>query len=286
MRKLLTLAIALLVIGVIGASTMAQQPTLISAAHANVRTRGAFGSGLAISQTDPMDFELIKVAVAGVAVSLADEAKVVKVGVLHFGEDKYRLRDVEIGNGTASANIYDTEGTQVGSVSLDSYPKGDTEIWTGELSLNDEKYNAYVIQVKRLVKAVEKARRVFSYCENHPAQCLRVMRGIGNIICDPEAEGTTCRERIKTYCENNPEDRRCIALRLAYCRIHLDDADCRGELMEKCKENVNDEACEKLGMVYGKIVEKKPQVVKNAPQWFVTVRNRIKSKLTAGESGG
>ncbi len=134
-------------------------------------------------------------------------------------------------------------------------------------------YNAYIIQVPRKLKAVEKARRVFDYCEDHPARCLGVMKGIGSIICDPEQEGTSCRDKIKTFCESNPEDRRCIALRLAYCRFNLDDADCRADLMEVCKQNADDESCEKLGTVYDKLAGKRPQAIRKIPQWYRRFRS-------------
>ncbi len=279
MKKLLALVITLLVLAV---PVMAQQLGAQKALSARIHKMGAFGNGLAISQTDSMDFELLKVGIAGVKVGTTDEAAEVRVGILYFGEDKYRLKDVEIGNGSASANIYDSEGTQIGSISVDSYPRGDKEVWAGTLTLSDAAYNAYVIQAPRIVKAVEKAYKVFDYCKNNPVKCKAAMRAVGNVICDPEGEGTTCRDRIKTFCENNPEDRRCVALKLAYCRLHLDDADCRASLMDKCKENYNEEGCEKLGTVYNKIIEKRPQVaqvVEKAPAWFKTVRDRIKSRL-------
>ncbi|UCC91719.1 MAG: hypothetical protein JSV39_00385 [Candidatus Aenigmatarchaeota archaeon] len=273
MKKLLALAIALIVMTV---PVMAQQAVPI-AAKARIHKMGTLGSGIAISGTNPMDFELLKIGVAAVKVGAEDTAAV-RVGILYFGEDKYRLKDIVIVNGTATANIY-YNGTQVGSISLDSYPKGDKEVWAGTLTLNGETYNAYVIQAKRLVKAVEKARRIFGYCEDHPAQCLRVMRGIGQVICDPEGEGTNCRERIRTYCENNPDDRRCVALRMAYCKQNLDDADCRAEFMERCKENVNEEVCDRLGEIYNQAIQKKPEFVSKLPDWFRRVSERIREGI-------
>ncbi len=283
MKKLLALAIALLFLAV---PVMAQQAAQISV-NARINRMGAFGTGIAISETNPMDFELLKIGIAGVKVGLEGEESEVMVGILYFGEDRYRLKEVVIGNGSASANIYDSESEQVGSISLDSYPKGDREVWAGDLMLDGAEYNAYVIQVPRKLKAVEKARRVFSYCEDNPAGCLRVMRGVGSTICDPEGEGANCRERIRTYCESNTEDRRCVALRLAYCRHHLDDADCRAEMIEECKERVDEEICDRLGEVYERVVQQRPEVVRKVPQWFLTVRERLQSGIQpqAGAAG-
>jgi len=277
MKKLLALVIALFVVGVAGISAMAQQVGAQGKLNARIHKMGAMGNGLAISQSDTMNFELIKVAFAGVRVGLLDETAEVLVGVLHFGEDKYRLKDVEIGNGSSSANIYDSSGANVGSISLDSYPKGDREVWAGTLTLNEETYNAYVIQAPRVIKPVEKAGKIFDYCKNNPAKCKAVMKAAGSIVCDPEKEGTSCRDKIKSFCEQHPDDNRCKALKLAYCKIHLDDADCRAEIMEKCKANLNEEVCRKLGNIYNKVVQKSPQVISRAPQWFKTIRERIRS---------
>ena len=276
MKKLLALVIALLVIGVTGASVAAQQVGVQATVKARIHRMGAFGNGVAISTGDPMDFELIKVAIAGVKVGIWDETTEVLVGVLYFGEDKYRLKDIEIGNGSASANIYDSSGANVGSISLDSYPKGDGEVWAGTLTLNGANYNAYVIQVPRKLKPVEKARKAFEYCKNNPEKCKAAMKAVGDIICDPQTDGN-CRDKIKTYCENHPDDRRCEALRLAYCKIHLDDAECRAEVMKRCRENLDDEVCERLGNVYEKVVKKKPEVLTKAPEWFKKIRERIKT---------
>ncbi len=285
MEKLLALVIALLFIGVIAITpVMAQQVGTQRAVHARIRTLGAFGNGLAISQDDPMDFELIRVGVAGVKVSLAEEETAVKVGILHFGEDKYRLKDVVIGNGSVTANIY-LNDTQVGSLSLNSYPKGDREVWAGTLTLNDEDYNAYILQAHRIVKPLEKAEKSFEYCKNNPERCMAVMKAIGrNIICDPVTEGN-CRDRIKTFCENNPDDNRCKALRLAQCKLDLDDADCRAHLMGVCRNNATDTACDRLCEVYNKFVESRPEVLQNAPQWFLTVRERLRERM-ANATGG
>jgi hypothetical protein len=280
MKKLLALAIALLVIGVTLASASAQQNV-----RARIRTLGAFGNGLAVSGDNSMEFELIRVGVAGIKVGLADEETIVRVGILHFGEESYRLKDVVIGNGSVTANVYDSEDTQVGSISLNSYPKGDKEVWAGELTLNGETYNAYVLQASRVVKPVETADKVFDYCRNNPERCRAVMRAAGQIVCDPVTD-ENCRDRIRNFCEQYPEDNRCKALRLAQCALDLDDADCRAEIMGVCRNNATDTACERLGEVYNRFVERRPEVLQNVPQWFQTVRQRITERLQQQEPGG
>lgn len=289
MKKLLALVMAFLVIGVGATAAMAEDTVGTQKTNRfRIHRMGAMGNGLAISQSDPMDFELLKIGIAGVKLTADVDSAELKVGVLYFGEDKYRLKDVEIGNGSASADIYDGED-QVGTISLDSYPKGDKEVWAGELTLNDVTYNAYVIQVARRVKAMEKAHHIHQYCKNNPARCKAAMKTVGNILCDPEQEGETCRNRIKEFCENNPEDNRCKRLGFEYCRTHLDDADCRAELMERCKANYDDEVCENLGRVYNKLAEDKPkiaQALQKAPAWFVKARERLRNLATDNSGNG
>jgi len=274
MKKLLTLAVALIAVLAIGASVIAQQVGAQNQTRSRIHTLGAFGNGLAISEDDPMDFELIRVGMAAVKVESANENKTVKVGVLHFADEKYRLKDVVIGNGSVTANIY-LNNTQVGSISLDSYPKDDKELWAGTMTLNGKTYNVYLIQGKRVVKAVEKAEKAFEYCRNNPDRCKALMQAVGkNVICDPVTDGN-CRERIRTFCEGNPEDARCKALRLAQCGINLEDAECRAEIRGVCSNNATENACQRLGEVYNKMVQKRPEILENAPQWFHTVRERL-----------
>jgi hypothetical protein len=284
MKKLLVMAIALLVIGMAGTAVIAEE-TLGSQSQVRtkIHTMGALGYGIATSQSNAMDFELVKVGIAGVSITSADgNETVIKTGVLHFGEAKYRLKDVVIGNGTATANIYDNE-TQVGSISLNSYIKGDREVWAGTLTLDGVAYNAYIIQAPRIWKAVEKAEKVKDYCENNPEKCKAVMKAVGQIVCDP-ALNESCRDKIKAFCEQYPDDNRCKALRVAYCSINLEDANCRAELIERCKNNTVDaKICDKLANMYNKYTEKRAEVMNKAPAWFKAVRERVENRLQRGE---
>ncbi|MCX6817798.1 MAG: hypothetical protein NTU57_02990 [Candidatus Aenigmarchaeota archaeon] len=293
MKKLFVMAIALLVIGVTGAAVMADE-TLGSQGQARVKihTMGALGYGIATSQSNAMDFEMIKVGIAGVSVTDANGTEtIVKTGVLHFGETKYRLKDVVIGNGTATANVYDVNGTtQLGSLSLNSYVKGNGEVWAGSLTLNGVTYNAYVIQAPKVWKAEEVADNVKDYCKNNPVKCKATIKAVGGIICDPEKEGISCADKIKTFCEQNPTDNRCKVVNWAYCKLHLDDANCRADIIEKCKNITNgtissDNAiCDKLANMYNKYTEKRADVMNNAPEWLKNVRERVKDRLQRGEN--
>jgi hypothetical protein len=284
MRRFFVLTVALvfaLAAGLLAAPDTGAQEQV----RARIWTRGAFGSGIAVSQADPMDFELIKVGIAGVKFNLGENESIVKVGILYFGETKYRLRNVVIGNGTASADIYLNE-TLAGSVSLDSYVKGDREVWAGTLTLDGKGYNAYVIQIPGDLRPVEKAERIHEYCRNNPDRCRAVMRAVGQIVCDPVTDGN-CRNRIRDFCEQNPEDSRCKALRWAYCRANTEDADCRAELMGVCRNNATDNACKVLAEVYNRNIEKRPEALENAPQWFLTIRERLRTAIQQqGQPGG
>ena len=271
MKKLFVLTIALVFVAILVVQQSGAQQV-----SARIWTRGAFGNGLAISQSDPMDFELIRIGVAGVKITMDENETIRKIGILHFGEDKYSLRDVVMGNGSVTADIY-YNASQVGSLALDAYVKGDREMWAGTMTLNGENYNAYVIHAPRILRPVEKARRIHEYCKNNPVRCRAVMKAVGNIICDPEAENVTCRDKIQTFCEENPDDNRCKALRLAYCKTHLEDSACRAEIRGVCENNATENACNVLGEVYNRNIEKNPQVVRKAPRWLITVRNRILS---------
>jgi len=293
MKKLFVMAIALLVIGVTGAAVMADE-TLGSQGQvsARIKTMGALGYGIATSQSNPMDFQLIKVGIAGVSVTDANGTETVKkAGVLHFGETKYRLKDAVIGNGTATASVYDVNGTtQLGSLSLNSYIKWDREVWAGALTLNGVTYNAYIIQAPRVWKAEETADKIKDYCQNNPVKCKAAIKAVGSIICDPEGEGNNCAEKIRTFCGQNPDDNRCKVVRWAYCKLHLDDANCRAEIIEKCKNITdgtisNDNAiCDKLANMYNKYAANRAEVMKNAPAWLKAVRERVEDRLQGGEN--
>lgn len=280
MKRSTTLVIAFLMIGITGLLVLAQQAWADSTAQNKIRTLGVMGYGIAISQSDPMNFEFVKIGVAEVDVNASGIEKTVKVGILYFGNDKYILKDAVIGNGTAAANIYQND-TQKGSVSLNSYIKREKEVWAGTLTLNEQTYNMYVLQVQNIWKPAEKADKIKEYCDNNPVKCKAVVKAVGGILCDPEKEGASCRDKIKTFCEQQPDDNRCKVLGIAYCRLHLEDANCRQALIDKCKENSTDAGCDKLVNVYNNIEKRTGNLIKNAPNWLKSVKARIATKTQA-----
>jgi hypothetical protein len=184
--------------------------------------------------------------------------------------------------------VYDNE-TLVGSISLTSYPKGDTEIWAGTLTLNGTAYNAYVIQAKRVAKPLEKAENVKEYCTNNPEKCKAVMKAVGQILCDPSTDGN-CRDKIKTFCEAHPDDSRCKNLDLAFCALNLNDSTCRQQIIQACQlnatgsnndTNVTSDACERLGNLYGKKFGNSTAMVKNLPGWYKKIAGDMQSKRNA-----
>ena len=68
-------------------------------------------------------------------------------------------------------------------------------------------------------------------------------------------------------------------MRLAYCKQNLDDADCRAEFMERCKANVNEEVCDSLGEVYNRAMQKRPEFMEKAPDWFKRAAERIRERI-------
>ncbi|MCD6590525.1 MAG: hypothetical protein J7K72_00975 [Candidatus Aenigmarchaeota archaeon] len=273
MNKYLVLFVTLLAIASVSISAMAQPLGAQRTVRARIRTMGVLGEGLAISPSDPMDFEVIKVAIASVNVVVFGEEKTVRIGVLHFGDQKYKIKDVEIGNASVSGNIYENE-TQVGSFSADSYVKGTKEIWAGSMTLDGENYNIYVIQAPRKAKPVEVAERAFEYCKNNPEKCRAAVKAVGKQIC---GETGNCADKIKNFCSQHPDDARCKALHRAYCATHLSDSTCREEMIKYCKEHPDRPACEKLAEVYNKNLKKRPNMINKAPEWFKRLRSRLKT---------
>ncbi len=200
------------------------------------------GNGIAISRNDPADFLVVKLALAKVHVELGDETKDLYAGVLRLDDTRYRVRNIEIENGTFEAKIY-YNGTEVGYVKASSVIKGDTEVWYGELSVNDEIYNAYVVEVKRPFRPGEVVRRAASYCKENPddERCK---------VISTTTSGGSVEKKIESYCKNHPDDRRCKALEKAYCLRNLDDERCRNLFREKCKENPDSEECMALKKRY------------------------------------
>lgn len=235
-----TIGIAAIAILLISAGVLAQLGEQRQVPKPVIKTIGVMGQGLAVSQQSASDFERVQIAIARVAVSLADDRKAVETGILKMGGEAYRLRNVSISNASATADLY-RNGTQVGTLSAAATVRSENEVWFGSLEISGKLYNLYILGIERKVKPLEKAENIRDKCKENPEECREIAKGIGN-ICDRE-DTENCRDKIKEYCEKNPDDNRCTAVFRAYCVTHMDDERCRNHLREFCKDNPGNETC-------------------------------------------
>ena len=209
--------------------------------HSHIKTLGVLGKGIAIDSSDASNFKLIKVGVAAVRIALLDEETEIRLGVLFLDDDRYTLKNVVIGNGTTSGDVYKND-TQVGSFNATLVIKGDNEIWYGTLSIGDKNYNVYILEGERKIKADESGEKIREHCADNPERCRDLARGIGNRFCE-KVEDESCREKIEEFCEENPTDQRCVSVFRTFCKDNINDMRCRKELSEICEENPTNEAC-------------------------------------------
>ncbi|RLJ00540.1 MAG: hypothetical protein DRP03_00420 [Candidatus Aenigmatarchaeota archaeon] len=277
MNKML---IAMVVLAVLSVSVVLSAAQVVVQARPRIGTLIVIGKGIAISKDNPMDFELVKISAGRVVARLRGRVVSALGGILYMGADKYRIRNITYSNGTFSGVIY-SAGSPVGAISLDSYIKGNSEVWAGDLVIEEngtQRYNVYIIGYKRRLKPVEFANKIKEYCKDNPRKCKAAIKGVGRELCDdPSLEG--CREKIKNFCERHPNDRRCIALKNAYCSVRTDDVRCREELKEYCKKNPDEKVCERLVRAYPKIIKIKERVKRvikeRMPAWLRRVRGRV-----------
>jgi len=209
-----------------------------------IKTLGILGKGIAISTTDPEDFKLLKIGVGTVTVELLGEETDLTIGVLFLDDDKFKLKNVEMGNDTASGKVF-SDDEEVGSFSVSLTIKNEQEIWHGTLTVNDEDYNIYILEAERQIKPLEFATKVKNLCDEHPEKCSDIAKGIGNRYCEKVTD-KSCREKIEEFCGEHPDDRRCMAVFRFFCKGNLDDTRCRKELKQFCAENPDDESCEEF----------------------------------------
>jgi len=179
------------------------------------------GKGIAVSPSDPLDFMMVKVGVG--AVKPTTDVTVQRVGVMILDEQKYRLREISVANGSATANLY-LNGTQVGSLDVLSVMKGDVEVWAGTLILDGKSYSLYILDAPRRITADELKDKITDYCRDN-------------------TDDPNCRERVSEYCQNNPDDSRCKEIFRRYCQNNLDDSRCREFMFRYCKERPMDATC-------------------------------------------
>jgi hypothetical protein len=229
LKNSLILGIVILLISILSISAIAQDIP-----KPKIKTITALGRGIAILNTNPANFKIVRIGVATVRVTLAGEETELKVGVLYLDGDRYVIKDIQTTNTTVSGNIY-LNDTQVGSFSLSMTIKGEYEIWFGTLTVSGQTYNAYILGGARPIKAVEIGEKIKELCDAFPVRCREVGSAIGAGI-----------ERIKSFCEQNPSDARCVAVFREYCRFHLDDSRCREGLRGYCKYNSQAKQCEEF----------------------------------------
>ena len=104
-----------------------------------VKTLVVLGKGIAVSPSDPLDFNIAKLGIGVIKVNLFDnETEEVTLGVLILDDEKYKLKDItKDEDGSVSGDVY-SSNEKIGSFSLSSVVKDDTEIWAGTLEINDE----------------------------------------------------------------------------------------------------------------------------------------------------
>jgi len=192
----------------LGAQTTSATPTIESI--------GFLGKGIASLPSDPTNFMIVKAGVGRVKVVVNDTETKVQIGILFLDDKKYRIKDLVIDNGSATGNLY-LNDTQVGSVSVKSIIKGDTEVWAGTLTLDGITYNLHILQAQRAIKNNELKEKIRGYCN----------------------ETGNCSAGIEAYCQNNPTDTRCLALFKAFCirKNNMDDSRCRDFMVGWCKDN-------------------------------------------------
>jgi len=217
MKKIIAI---LIVLSLLVAPVMAQSPTVTSAGRVKISSLIILGKGIAASQSDPMDFMIVKLGIGKVTTPNGTE---LSTGILKTDDEKYRLRNIEIDDGHATGDIYGN-GSKVGSFDVSSVMKGDTEIWAGTMDLNGKTYNTYVIEGARPVRPSELKDKVANYCKENP----------GDQNC----------KKVANYCQNNPEDARCKALFRAYClKTNMEDTRCRQAFADWCKKNPTNKYC-------------------------------------------
>jgi hypothetical protein len=206
------------------------------------------GKGVAVNPSNSQDLHIVKAGVAQLTVSLSGASSDVSLGVLFFDDSKYVLKDLTIGDGTTSGNIYN--GTSmIGSFSLNLVSKPSDDIWSGTLTLSGQNYNAYILAAHRNYTASEEGASVSDYCKNH-------------------ATDQNCRGKVEDFCTSNPQDQRCQSLLHNYCKSHLSDGRCREELKKYCRNNTSESNCSEFCTKYPKVCN--PSTTSSTTTTFTT----------------
>ncbi len=224
-KKAILISVAALLVLAIPALSLAEDDNLggqTTSATPVIDTLGFLGKGIASLPSDPTNFKIVKVGVAKMTVVINNTETKVTVGILFLDDEKFKVRNVVIGNGSATGDIYRND-TQAGSISVKSIIKGDTEVWAGTLTLDGTLYNVHILQAQRAIKKAELKEKIRDYCN----------------------ETGNCSGAIESFCESNPTDTRCLALFKAFCirKNNMDDSRCRDFMVGWCKGAPEDTNC-------------------------------------------
>jgi len=271
MKKLIALLLMTLLV-----APVASQPLTAPLQKPRIRTIVALGKGIAVSKEDATDFEIVKLGIARVRMSLVNETRELSVGVLWVGDNRYKVKDISLENDTVEANVY-SNNTLVGKLAITSVVKQKETVWVGELEIGEKKYTVYILEGVRKFQPVEVKESISEYCEEHPVKCAQIAKGIATQYCSAEkAQTESCREKIVEYCKDHPNDQRCVALKRAYCVLHPEDMRCRFEMRDYCLKHPNDEKCKGFCKLHPLACGKKSAQVKQQ------VKQKIKKMIQFG----
>lgn len=229
MKKAILISVAALLIFAIPALADDNLGGQSSTPKPEIEMLGFLGKGIASLPSDPANFMIIKVGVGRVKVISDGNETKVTIGILFADDKKYRIKDLVIDNGSVTGNLY-LNDTQVGSISVKSIMKGDTEVWAGTLTLDGTTYNLHILQAHREIKNNEMKEKIKEYCNDS---------GDGN-----------CSSGIEAYCQNNPTNTRCMALFKAFCirKNNMDDSRCRDFMAGWCNNTPENTDCRLLAV--------------------------------------
>ena len=244
-----------------------------------IHSIGLIGQGLAVSTSDPSNFEHVRAGIAKIAVNASGKREIIPAGIFFLGGEKFRLRNIAVANKSISADLY-SENESVGSLRLELVAKPAGDVWFGSLSANGAGYNLYILGVMRGPKPAELGEDVKELCSSNPEECreFREEKGIGN-NCD-DLNATNCRDKIKEFCSDHPDDRRCQAVHRVYCMANLDDSRCREMLKNYCMHTERPDRPEVCGRLYEAFKELKEQ---NTQPEKGNVRERLMEKEKEGK---
>ncbi|PJA19661.1 MAG: hypothetical protein COX63_01375 [Candidatus Diapherotrites archaeon CG_4_10_14_0_2_um_filter_31_5] len=236
-----------------------------------IRTLFFSGSGIASNPSDAMDFFIVKVVGAKVALN---DGNIVGKGLLYLDRNKYRLTDLVVEGDQATAKIVfvadensvdSNNSTSIisGELAVTKVAKPTADVWAGTMTLNGTKYNFYLLVQKREFNKEEVSEKAKNYCKEHPYD--ENCKSVAGYLCKDNPED--CRLKVERYCEDHSDDFRCKNIVRSYCAGNLRDARCRAEIqnycgefpdsqyckseiVEFCKENPEDEKCQTVFTEY------------------------------------